>query len=211
MEPLNLFLFPCFLPVVSPLSSHCLLLIPLLCCDLPYLSVVLQRHALWEQCIPKVRQWYREPGTNFCPWYEETSEPLRAKYCLICLKRSKHAFRMPPKQISGGTVGIPVKYLSCELLTAGKKNQLQKLGLILNLRVLLSLLELVVRLLFVTAFCPVEACVSAISVFNSPSLSSPVEFICDLINTALNRRDCIPHRILNFNLQLLCSAMFFKK
>lgn len=89
-------------------------------------------------------------------------------------------------------MGIPVKYLSCELLTAGKKNQLQELGWILNLRVLLNLSELVVWMLFVAALCPVEDCVSAISAFNSPSLSPPVEFICDLINTVLNRRDCIP-------------------
>lgn len=114
---------------------------------------------LWEQFFPKLCQWYRrELGTNFCPRQGETSGPLRAKYYLIYFGRSKHAFRVPQKQISGGTVGIPVKYLSGKLLTVGKKNHLPKLGFILNLIVLMRLSELVIQMLvrWITAFCPVE-------------------------------------------------------
>ena len=91
-------------------------------------------------------------------------------------------------------MGIPVKYLSGKLLTVEKKNQLRELGFILNLILLMRLSELVIQMLVrqITAFCPLEKCCTIAIIFNSFSLSSPVEFICDLINWALNGRDSIP-------------------
>lgn len=87
---------------------------------------------------------------------------------LIYFERSKHAFRVPQKQISGGTVGIPVKYLSGKLLTVQKKNQLQEFGFILNLMVLVRLSESVIQ----TTFCAVEKYTIAIifSQFSFPIL-----------------------------------------
>lgn len=101
---------------------------------------------------------------------------------------------MLQKQISGGTGGIPVKYLSGKLLTVVKKNQLWELGFILSLTVLVRLSESVIQMIvrWVTAFCPVEKWCTTAIIFNSFPLSSPVEFICDLINLALNGRDSIP-------------------
>lgn len=42
-------------------------------------------------------------------------------------------------------MGIPVKYLAGQLLTVGKKNQLQELGFIVNVTVLVRLSERVVQ------------------------------------------------------------------
>lgn len=73
---------------------------------------------MWEQLSPKTPSVVRKrAGNELLASTGRNPGLLRAKYSLIYFESSKNPFRVPQKQTSGGTVGIPVKYLSGELLT----------------------------------------------------------------------------------------------
>lgn len=143
----NLFVFPCFLPSVSPLSSHCFIN-PVIVLGLILLVEGVSKTRRircgssfsqndMSEAEENQTQTLSSTGTNF--W------TLEGKILFNVFREKLLRFRVPQKPRSRGTVGIRVEYLVVKLLTVGKKNQLQELGFILNLTVLVWLSELVIQ------------------------------------------------------------------